>query len=65
MINLKEICGEIHVIPDNDIKKHIKSIICPCKPKIEKRLNADLIIHNSFDGRERIEDYIKTEGRYK
>ncbi len=55
------------VFPDNDIKPHAKWVLvvgeeksatiaefdCPCKPQVD--FKNKLIIHNSFDGREKYE----------
>jgi len=52
-----------HVFPIGDIKRHIlEGLICECNPKIE--WENSLIIHNSFDKREIIEqaDDIKRRG---
>lgn len=50
----------IHVYPVNDTVEHdTESISCWCKPRIEE--NGQLVIHNSFDGREDFEeiDYVQ------
>lgn len=47
----------IHVLPTNDEVPHVESEQCWCKPKVEE--NGQLIIHNSFDGREDFEDIDK------
>jgi hypothetical protein len=65
-----------HILPLNDTEEHERSPFCQCEPKIEKQENGSmLIIHNSFDGREMVEeakkilDYSKPEitrtSRYK
>lgn len=47
----------IHVYPENDIFPHItEGPGCPCKPKIEEVEGGTLIIHNSWDGREKAEE---------
>lgn len=39
----------IHVIPIDDLKSHIEAgSWCHCAPRIDK----DVVIHNSYDGRE-------------
>lgn len=45
------------VYPVGDIKEHdIYSTTCECNPKVECEPDSDmLIIHNSFDGREAVE----------
>ena len=45
---------DIHVMPVDDLKEHLLEN-CPCKPRIEV-VGANLIyIHNSWDGREFVE----------
>ena len=42
-----------HILPVNDIKKHIQHEECWCDPRIEVMDNGDrLVIHNSKDQRE-------------
>ena len=43
-----------HVIPVDDFWEHEESEGCMCKPRIEE--NGKLIVHNSYDGREIIEE---------
>jgi hypothetical protein len=48
----------VHVYPLNDILPHITEggPGCPCRPKIEDvEGGGTLIIHNSYDGREKAE----------
>ena len=48
-----------HILPINDIKEHEESSSCHCVPKSEILENGDIMItHNSFDGREFIENLI-------
>ncbi len=44
-----------HILPINDLRQHLESIYCFCKPQ----KNGLLIVHNAFDGRDRIEEYNK------
>lgn len=46
-----------HVIPLNDLREHLETIIppCPCNPRIERENDSVICIHNSFDGREGLE----------
>ena len=37
-----------HVTPVDDLRPHIESIKCLCNPEVKD----DIIVHNSFDGRE-------------
>jgi len=43
----------VHVTPLNDLKEHILSADCPCNPRIED----GVCIHNSWDGREGVEQW--------
>lgn len=44
-----------HILPINDIKEHCEDINCHCKPRVEYINDNLLIIHNAYDGRERLE----------
>lgn len=46
---------EVHVIPEEDIVEHDLSELCSCQPRVEYHQIKNLIIHNSFDGREAFE----------
>ena len=41
----------IHVVPTNDTKEHTLNSVCECAPKLVEQL----LIHNSYDGREAVE----------
>lgn len=44
----------LHVLPINDLKPHKEQgFDCECEPKID--WDNELIIHNSYDGREMVE----------
>lgn len=45
----------VNVTPCNDLRYHKEDSTCPCKPKIEFVDDNILIVHNSFDGREAVE----------
>lgn len=47
-----------HILPKNDIDKHEELSTCKCGPRVEKNYETGIvtIIHNSFDGRELIEE---------
>ena len=45
---------KIHVLPVDDTVEHIETQKCWCKPRVEE--NGQIIIHNSFDGREDFEE---------
>lgn len=46
----------INILPINDLKEHIESSICECNPSVEFENGEMIIIHNSYDGRELLED---------
>ena len=40
-----------HVLPINDLRGHVEEgVLCPCMPRV--REDGELVIHNSYDGRE-------------
>ena len=44
---------QVHVVPINDMKRHTLTPGCECQPVIEETGDVlDIVIHNSFDGRE-------------
>lgn len=52
----------IHVLPINDLKEHEETTTCWCNPKVEfadpetgEQYSEGLVIHNSADGREFVE----------
>ncbi len=46
----------IHVIPLNDLRPHEEEgIACPCRPKV---LEGGIVVHNSWDGREILEQAV-------
>jgi len=51
-----------HVYPKNDSSTHnLEGIVCVCKPEVQFFENGNmLIIHNSFDGREKVELMLET-----
>lgn len=44
-----------HILPINDSKEHQEDINCHCNPSSEYINDSLLIIHNSYDGREKLE----------
>lgn len=45
-----------NILPENDLKEHIEESTCECGPSVEILENGDMmIIHNSYDGREILE----------
>ena len=49
----------LHVFPINDFLEHVVdgSSECPCNPRIEIVNGEELVIHNSWDGREYFEQH--------
>lgn len=49
-----------HLLPVKDTEEHLEESTCKCEPKIEVQDNGDLlVIHNSFDRRELIEEALE------
>jgi len=46
----------LHITPTNDLREHIEESICWCEPEIEIVNGEMIIIHNSLDGREYLEE---------
>lgn len=55
--NVQHSCSirSVHVIPVNDLKEHIEHRHCECSPKIIQEIGSDVVVHNSYDGREFME----------
>lgn len=51
----------IHIYPINDTYPHITDGVgCPCKPAVEEvEGGGTVIIHHSFDGREKAEEPVE------
>ena len=51
--------GDIHVQPIQDLHEHEQSRACWCAPRCEKEpwWAYTLVIHNSMDGRELVEEH--------
>jgi len=49
----------INVLPVNDLKEHVENTTCWCNPKVEIVNGEMLVIHNSKDGREYLEQAIE------
>lgn len=48
--------GRFHVYPLNDDKEHtLEGLGCECKPRVEIENGREIVIHNSYDGREKLE----------
>lgn len=49
-----------HLLPIDDLEEHEEESTCKCLPKSEILENGDImLIHNSFDKREVIEELLK------
>ena len=49
-----------HITPINDLEEHEENSSCKCVPKDEVQDSGDLlVIHNSFDRRELLEEVIE------
>lgn len=51
----------IHIYPENDLQEHITEgypCQCPCEPDswYDEEVDAIFVTHNSFDGRELVEE---------
>lgn len=48
--------GDIHCVPNNDLRPHIQETYCECKPRVtEETPWGRVLVHNAFDEREIIE----------
>ena len=45
-----------NILPINDLKEHIEDSTCECLPNVVFENGEMIVIHNSFDGREIIEE---------
>lgn len=50
---------DVHVIPLQDIEEHKRESSCKCQPTIEVYGSNLLVVHNSFDMREIVEEAIE------
>jgi len=48
----------INILPINDIKPHTEDSTCECNPDVIFENGEMIVVHNSFDGRERKEELI-------
>jgi hypothetical protein len=55
---------KIHILPINDIHPHIEEDSCKCQPKVQHVEGGTLVIHNSYDGREVLEDWEENKGKF-
>lgn len=42
---------DVHILPTDDTKPHIESVVCACRPRVE----GNMVSHNAWDGREFLE----------
>lgn len=49
---------EWHIRPINE-PDHLHDKMCHCKPKVETENGIDIVVHNSFDGRELLEEVLE------
>jgi hypothetical protein len=45
----------INVLPVNDLKEHVEATHCWCNPRVEIENDEMIVIHNSLDKREIVE----------
>lgn len=65
--------GIVHVLPETDIKPHstqddgeerkVAEHDCPCNPKVSLEGTYYLIVHNSFQDKEFLEELLELETR--
>lgn len=48
----------INILPINDLKEHTENSTCECEPKVIIEDGEIIVIHNSYDRREVIEQAI-------
>jgi len=48
-----------HILPINDSEEHEELSTCKCQPKLIEESGELILVHNSFDGREIIEQFNK------
>lgn len=48
-----------HILPIDDLEEHEESTTCKCKPDVQYEDGNMIIVHNSFDGREFIEEIVR------
>lgn len=47
----------IEVTPIDDLKEHTSGSTCQCEPKIIWENGEMIVVHNSWDGREAVEEF--------
>jgi len=48
-----------NVYPTNDLEEHLLNSTCKCKPKVVIENGEIILVHNSFDKREIIEELLQ------
>ena len=46
----------LHVMPIDDLKEHHMKYFCGCEPRLIYESGTIIVVHNSYDGREAIEE---------
>lgn len=49
-----------NITPTKDLKEHVEDSTCPCHPRVINENGEMIIIHNSYDGREFVEQLYVT-----
>lgn len=49
-----------HIVPTNDSEEHEDKSTCKCDPMVIMENNIIIVVHNSFDGRERTGEIMAT-----
>ena len=61
--------GDIHVLPERDLREHLETRDCWCRPRLEvvtdeipwidlpPKVLGTIVVHNSVDGRELTEEH--------
>lgn len=52
------ILSDVDVYPENDLKPHSMGVGCDCEPAVEVIGASLLIVHNSYDHREIVEQAV-------
>ncbi len=47
---------QVHVIPHEDLEPHFETPECHCRPERHPHTDEQVVVHNSFDGREAAEN---------
>jgi hypothetical protein len=50
----------IEVTPIDDLKPHTSGSTCQCEPKVIWENGEMIVVHNSWDGREAVEEFYAT-----